>query len=228
MSRGWLVVFAKAPRAGLVKTRLSPPLSLEQAAGLYDAMLADVLETSRRWAADFDLEAVLAFHPPDAVAEMLRRAPPEFRLQEQRGPDLATRMANAFAEGEAASAPFVVLRGSDSPALSVEHLRQAIAAIERGDDLVLAPDGGGGYALIAARHAPSALFEIPMSTAEVLGQTLDMASSLDLAWSLVDETHDLDRIDDIAWFEALPSAEGSDSCPHTVQAIAELRQRGVL
>ena len=50
MSRGWLVVSAKAPRPGLVKTRMSPPLSLEDCAELYAEMLADVLMASARFA----------------------------------------------------------------------------------------------------------------------------------------------------------------------------------
>ena len=54
MSRGWLVVFAKAPRPGLVKTRMSPPFSLEECAELYSEMLGDVLLASLRYAAQLE------------------------------------------------------------------------------------------------------------------------------------------------------------------------------
>ena len=227
MKPGWLVVFAKAPRPGMVKTRLAPPLDLEQAAELYAAMLGDVLEVSGRWADRAGLEAVLAFHPPDAVAEMLRRCPPPFRLQAQSGPDLSARMANAFAEGASAGARFVLLRGSDSPALGPAHLDQAISALESGEDLVLTPDGSGGYALIAARRARSELFALPMSTTEVLSQTLDIANSLGLRVTLTDPTPDLDQVEDFACLDTLSAQETSDLCPRTVEAIADLRESGV-
>jgi hypothetical protein len=68
---------------------MSPPLSLEECAELYEAMLVDVLEASADFAASLDLIPVLAFHPPDAVAELIGRTPPGFRLQVQRGVDPA-------------------------------------------------------------------------------------------------------------------------------------------
>ena len=84
---GALVVFAKEPRPGFVKTRMRPALSLEQAAGLYAALLDDVLAASASQAAQFGLEPVLAVHPPAACEALARRAPPAFRAVAQRGHD---------------------------------------------------------------------------------------------------------------------------------------------
>ena len=131
MSRGWSIVFAKAPRPGLVKTRLVPPLDFDQAAAVYDAMLRDVLAATADRARRQDLESVLAFHPIDAVGEMVRRCPADYRLQEQQGQGLGERMANAFAEASAAGAPYAVLRGSDSPALGPAHYDQALECVRR-------------------------------------------------------------------------------------------------
>lgn len=228
MSAGWLIVFAKAPRPGLVKTRLAPPLDLEQAAALYEAMLDDVLEASAAWAKRFDLEAVLAIHPPDALAEVVPRALPAFRLQAQRGQDLAQRMANAFAEAAAAGAPFALLRGSDSPALGPDHVEAALGRLEAGDDLVLTPDAGGGYALIGQRRPRRALFDVPMSTRDVLRHTLAIADSLGLQSSTTRATIDLDHVEDLVAIESLDPAESSDLCPRTVEAIRDLRSTGVL
>ena len=80
-----LIVFAKEPRPGFVKTRMSPPLSAEQAAGLYAALLDDVLAATAEHAEAFGLAPVLAVHPPEACAALARRAPPGFRVVAQRG-----------------------------------------------------------------------------------------------------------------------------------------------
>jgi len=228
LSRGWFIVFAKAPRPGLVKTRLSPPLSLDQSADLYEQMLADVLEASARFAAEFDLEPVLAFHPPDAVGELIHRAPPGFRLQVQRGFGLAERMANAFAEGAAAGARWVLLRGSDSPALTCRQVETAVTRLKAGDDLVLTPDEGGGYAMVGLREPCPELFDVPMSTQDMLGLTLEIANRLGLTSSVTSPAFDVDTVADVAALDALSEEESSDLCPRTVGAIAALRFDGVL
>jgi len=232
LSRGWLIVFAKAPRAGLVKTRFAPPLSLDQAAVLYEAMLADVLVESARAAAEFDLEAVLAFYPEDGTGELLSRSPNVFRLQHQRGNGLAERMANAFAEAAAAGAPFALLRGSDSPALNRAHVCDMVDRLKAGDDLVLTPDLGGGYAMIGQSMSGDgpepALFDVPMSTGEVLEETRTIANQFALRHSLTQPTFDLDSVDDLDSFDALSLEVSSDLCPRTVEAISNLREIGVL
>jgi hypothetical protein len=216
----------------LVKTRFAPPLSLDQAAELYEAMLADVLVASARAAAEWDLEPVLAFYPPDAANEMVQRTPADFRLQIQRGTGLAERMANAFAEASAAGAPFALLRGSDSPGLGREYFANMIARLKAGDDLVLTPDAGGGYAMVGQRsshHVPlSALFDVPMSTDEVLCETLDIAEARGLRHSVTDSTFDLDQAGDIRHLDSLSQELLSDLCPRTVESILNLRDIGVL
>lgn len=228
MNRGWLIVFAKAPRPGLVKTRLSPPLSLDQSAALYEQMLLDVLDRSAQHAREFDLEAVLAFHPPDAAGELLRLAPPGFRLQVQRGAGLAERMANAFAEGAAAGARWVLLRGSDSPALKTAQIAEAIGALEAGSDLVLTPDEGGGYAMIGLRAPCPSLFEVAMSTGDMLRLTLNAAATRGLETVVTSPTIDLDTAADLDAFSTRVDQESLDACPRTVEAIEVYRSEGVL
>lgn len=228
MSRGWLIVFAKAPRPGLVKTRMSPPLSLDQATALYDAMLADVLQASARFAAEFDLEPVLAFHPPDAVGEMLGRTPSAFRLQIQKGLGLAERMANAFAEATAAGAPFALLRGSDSPGLESAHIEAATLHLLQGSDIVLTPDGGGGYAMVGQRSAEARIFDVPMSTHDMFDRTVALCQDLGLSVHPTKGTFDLDQIEDLGSLDGMPKEGLLDLCPRTVEAIAELRKQGVL
>ena len=228
MSRGWLIVFAKAPRAGGVKTRLVPPLSFGQAAAFYDAMLSDVLDASARFAAALDLEPVLAVDPPDAVEELRARTPSTFRILGQRGEGLAERMANAFAEGTAAGAPRVLLRGSDSPGLNQSHVAAMLEALEAGHDLVVCPDRGGGYAMIGQGCPDPRIFELPMSTPEVLVKTLDLAEALGLRHKLISSTFDLDTAADMVHLDGLIRREVLDLCPRTVKERERLRLEGVL
>jgi len=78
--QGAVIVFAKAPRPGLVKTRMAPPLSPDQAAELYSNLLDDVLEATGVFAEALGLSAVVAVHPPDACSEIALRAPRNFRV----------------------------------------------------------------------------------------------------------------------------------------------------
>lgn len=228
MSRGWLAVFAKAPRPGRVKTRLSPPLSLEQAAALYDAMLSDVLTASFAFARRLDLDAVLYFHPPDARAELAARTPRGFRLLPQLGAGLAERMANAFVQASSEGAARVILRGSDSPGLEQGHVEDALARLDSGDDVVLTPDQSGGYAMIGLKEPRSELFEVVMSTRSVLEETLARARSLGLVASLTRPSFDLDQAADFPWIDGIAPARSSVLCPRTVEMVWILRRTGVL
>lgn len=228
MSDGWLVVFAKAPRPGLVKTRLCPPLSLAQCAVLYEEMLADVLEVSGRTALVLGLQPVLAFHPPDSVAELIGRVPEGFRLHVQRGRDLGERMAHAFAEAAAAGADWTLLRGSDSPALGPEVIEEALDHLRAGADLVLTPDQSGGYAMIGMRQPRPGLFELPMSTPDMRDRTVELARASGLRVALTSAGFDLDEVGDFRFVSELNPAERSDLCPRTVEAISNLAQIGVL
>lgn len=220
MSRGWLIVFAKAPRAGLVKTRMSPPLSLEQAADLYAAMLHDVLNASLRFASALDLEPVIAYHPPEAANELIGLAPAGFRLHAQQGSDLGERMAHAVDEAAAAGVRRILIRGSDSPGLPFERFAEVMERLDDRDDVVLTPDSGGGYALIGLKKPTPRLFDPPMSTAQVLDQTLDSAAHSGLRASTTRATFDLNRVSDFAHVMSMRPEETSDLCPRTVEFLA--------
>lgn len=228
MSRGWLSVFAKAPRPGRVKTRLSPPLSPEQAAGLYAAMLVDVLRASAAFARELGLEPVLHFDPPDAQVELERCAPAGYRFRPQRGRGLAARMANAFEEAAAEGVERVLLRGSDSPGLDLPLVAEALAGLEAGGDLALTPDQGGGYALIALKEPRRELFDVVLSTGSVLEETVSRARSLGLSVALTGASFDLDVAADLARLDAMPPERSSILCPGTVEILRDFRARGVL
>ena len=226
MRRGWLVVFAKAPRSGAVKTRLCPPFSPAQAAELYRCLLADGLEESAHAARALGLEPVLAADPPEAVAELAALAPAGFRALAQRGSELGARMAHAACQAAAAGAPIALLRGSDSPTLARAKLGLCVEGLAR-DDLVVGPDRDGGYHLVglgprALLRAPR-LFDHPMSTATVLRDTVARADRLGLSVGRLETGFDVDRYEDLRWLAEARHQDASIPCRRTLGFLDERR-----
>jgi rSAM/selenodomain-associated transferase 1 len=218
--RSWIVVFAKAPRAGSVKTRMSPPLLPEDAAALYGCLLDDALELTARTAAILGLEPVLAVHPPSALVELAGRAPPDFRVLPQRGLDLGQRMTHAVAQAAAAGALPVLLRGSDSPTLDEKTLAEALRALAT-TDVVLCPDRDGGYNLVGLRCPARNLFSHPMSTTTVLADTLERARGAGLSTQVLPSRFDLDTIEDLRWLEQASRQHPALPCPRTLAFLGE-------
>jgi len=220
VSRGSLVVFAKQPVPGAVKTRLSPPLSSEEAAELYRAMLADVLVESARAARAAGLDPVLAVHPGRAARELVDRAPAPFRAVAQCGPGLAQRMAWALGEAAAAAGWPVLLRGSDSPALSAEAICAAAEALAR-SDLVIVPDRDGGYSLVGLRRPAPGLFDHSMSTDRVENDTLMGAKRIGLSSVRLDPSFDIDTIADLRHLAEGRTRGLAPRCPRTLRYLDE-------
>jgi rSAM/selenodomain-associated transferase 1 len=216
-----VVVFAKRPAPGAVKTRLCPPLTPEQAAALYAAMLDDVLATTAAAAAAAGADAWLAVHPSDAVGELALRAP-GFHTVAQRGADLAQRMECAVASAAAAGYARILLRGSDNPALPGSALAEGLAALEDAD-LAVGPDRDGGYGWIALRRAAPGLFDHPMSTATVLADTLARAAALGLHARTLAPHFDVDTAADLALLAAARSQGEARECPRTLAVLDELQ-----
>ena len=221
--RGAIVIFAKAPRPGLVKTRMCPPLSAEEAAELYANLLRDVLAHTVRVASQLGLEPWLAVHPADACAELAAGAPPGTRVIAQRGRDLGERMRWAAAEVFAAGFARALLRGSDSPTLDEARLSAALEALER-LDLVLCPDLDGGYSLLGLRRPAPELFELAMSTPSLFAETRACASQLGLSSGLVEPCFDVDRVEDLAELARARRRGDTSMCRRT---LAFLDQRGL-
>jgi rSAM/selenodomain-associated transferase 1 len=217
-SVGAIVVFAKAPRPGQVKTRLTPPLAPETAAGLYAALLADVLRTTAEIAGALGLAPWLAVHPADARAELSQRAPSPFRVLAQRGETLSERMEWAVRETAAAGAQRILLRGSDSPGLDRGRIEQALAALDE-VDVSLCPDLDGGYSLVGLTRPAPGLFDHAMSTGSVLADTLANAASVGLSTRELDPSFDVDTIEDLRHLDALRNGPGATRCRLTLEYL---------
>lgn len=187
-----LVIVGKAPRAGVTKTRLTPPLTPDQAAALYEAFLLDTtaLALGLGW------ERVTLIYPPgqgdaEALATLL---PAGVTLQAQSGEGLGAALTAAFAAHFAEGFARVVLIGSDNPTLPAAIIERAAAALS-GHDLVLGPSSDGGYYLIGMNQPRPALFQgIDWSTAVVYQQTLARARTAGLRVRSIDEWYDVDTV----------------------------------
>ncbi len=220
MPHGVLVVFAKRPVPGAVKTRMCPPLRLDQAAALYAAMLEDVLATTAAAAATAQADLWLQVFPADAAAEMSLRCPPGFSVRAQHGRDLGERMAHAVTSAAAAGYRRILLRGSDSPALPREELVEGLAALAHAD-LAVGPDLDGGYTWIALRRPVPGLFDHPMSTSRVLEDTLARAAAHGLAICRCEPRFDLDTAGDLRRLADLRRRGGALECRRTLAFLDE-------
>ncbi|HET6203607.1 MAG TPA: TIGR04282 family arsenosugar biosynthesis glycosyltransferase [Planctomycetota bacterium] len=192
-----LAVFAKAPEAGKVKTRLCPPLSPESAAVLYGAFLGDTLARLGAYARSRGIDLAVAHDGGEGFFRS--RLPAGATLVPQRGAGLAERLVGFFEEGFGASPGPVVVVGSDSPTLPSDRLDGAFAALGAGRDAVICPDDGGGYCLIGlARPLPSLFEGVEMGTARVASQTRERAARAGVDLALLEPWYDVDTPRDLA------------------------------
>jgi glycosyltransferase A (GT-A) superfamily protein (DUF2064 family) len=124
-----LLIVAKAPEPGRTKTRLVPPLTLDQAAELYESFLLDTL----RLAGELAWERTSIVSPAGSAAALRPLLPDGVSVLEQGGCGLGDALPHAFASHFAQAFNRVVLIGSDSPTLPSTFIRQACAALNRSD-----------------------------------------------------------------------------------------------
>jgi len=181
-----IIVLAKSPRPGLVKTRLCPPCTLREAAGLAGAALADTLET----VSDTPARArVLALEGPSGPW-----VPDGFVIVPQVGRGLDERLANAFAAVTGAA----VLIGMDTPQISLELLVDAMQTLLEPDvDAVLGTATDGGWWAIGLRHAdPRVFIDVPMSTDHTGADQLARLQALGYRTRRLAELQDVDTFAD--------------------------------
>ena len=184
---------AKVPVAGAVKTRLTPPLTPEEAAKLSMCFLRD-MTTNVAGLSGNGTKGVVLYTPADAEEMLHDLLPNNFELVPQRGETLGERLINAADELLSDGFESVCLINSDSPTLPGEILRTAASLLaQEGDRVVLGPSQDGGYYLIGLKRPHHRLFKrIAWSTADVLAHTVERAAEIDLPVDLLPTWYDVD------------------------------------
>ncbi len=180
----------------MVKTRLSPPLSEEDAALLYSCMLADTLTTARRVERG---STVLFFQAEQGAAAYFLSLAPDMESYPQMGADLGERLNSAFRDRFECGCTEVVIIGSDSPDLPPEYISRAFDLLaDELVDLVLGPAEDGGYYLMGLKTIRDGLFSgIPWSSGDVFAATVNRAKDAGLRMSFLPVWHDIDSAADL-------------------------------
>lgn len=192
-----IIVFAKAPRPGLAKTRLIPALGAAGAAALAARMLAHALDQAVASGVG-GIELCAAPAPWDAAWDGIELPEGIVRTAQGEG-DLGERMARAAQRAGEAGEPCagVLLIGTDCPALDAACLRQAASAL-READAVIAPTADGGYALLGLRRFDASVFaDIAWSTPTVAATTLARLDALGWPCTRLPLLHDIDEPADL-------------------------------
>ncbi|UOR05936.1 TIGR04282 family arsenosugar biosynthesis glycosyltransferase [Hymenobacter aerilatus] len=197
-----LLIFAREPMLGRVKTRLAAGIGAEAALAVYRELLTHTAQAVAKAQIPATVWLAEALTLPLASNEALPEWPGlPWRVQ-PAADSLGARMAHAFAEAFAAGATHVAIIGTDCPGLTCAHIAQAFSLLTD-HDAVLGPADDGGYYLLGLRQLQPALFENKTwSTPTVLADTLADAQRLNLRTALLPTLHDIDSVEDLARWRA--------------------------
>lgn len=224
-ARDALVIFARAPCPGTVKTRLigerlgKRVLSARDVAQLYEAMLRDTISVAKNVN---DWDVILAHTPDEAFA------PGEYSLRHfwlgqcspQGEGDLAVRLSRCFRRWRIRGYEKMIVIGSDAPDLPREYLRAAFDQLDS-HDLIFGPADDGGFYLIGVScPVHTALFHgVRWSTPRVLEAILKNAARQKQSTALLDSWRDVDDADDLqAFIERLRSGESEAAATRAILA----------
>lgn len=190
-----IVVFAKAPQPGSVKTRLIPALGAQGAADLALRMLQHTLEQAL--AAGVGPVELCMSPAPDAPAWADVAIPTGVALSSQGDGDLGQRMARAVDRTTTTLAQPVLLMGTDCPALTSSHIAVAAQQLLQHDAAII-PVADGGYVAIGLHAScPSVFTDMVWSTATVAGDTLRRLALLGYRVWTGPLLHDIDEPTDL-------------------------------
>ncbi len=200
-----VIVFARVPEAGRVKTRLAAEVGDAIALSAYTS-LGELVVNAAQGGRTYSV--TVAYTPDDGERRMRQWLGASIRLKPQPTGDLGARMAAEIAEAIRDGARRVVVIGTDCPDISASVLEDAFERLATAD-VVLGPAADGGYYLIGMSRLHAPLFEgVPWSSPDTLRTTLEHARMHALSIALLDERRDIDTADDWrAWLARRPHGE---------------------
>ncbi len=215
-----IVIMAKVPRSGLVKTRLRPVLSDSQCVELAVCFLRDAAEKAEK----ITENVIIAFTPADGEKELESFLPKRSNLIEQAGKDLGERMQSAISFAENKGYHPIIIIGTDSPTVPLQYVKNAFEVFENErTKSVLGAANDGGYYLIGLRRTADKIFDnVEWSSEKAFAQTAENARRIFgcepvqiPSWYDVDTPQDLK----ILYREFLDNEEFKTVAPNTAKWI---------
>ncbi|MGH9453448.1 MAG: TIGR04282 family arsenosugar biosynthesis glycosyltransferase [Terriglobia bacterium] len=214
-----LIIMAKAPRPGSVKTRLAKSLPVQAVIELYGCLLNDTIAMAQT----LDRVEIAMMCPASDVEDLSRAVANKIEVVPQTGNGLAAALDSVFEQFAAVGGPGVIAFNSDSPHLPPSVIETAFDALQT-CDLVIGPTHDGGYYLVGARASHPGLFSSDgMGTATALEALLARAARLQLAVRVIEPFYDIDVAADLSQLaDELQLAPRR--APRTAAWLAEWRQ----
>ncbi|MCK5925425.1 MAG: TIGR04282 family arsenosugar biosynthesis glycosyltransferase, partial [Methylococcales bacterium] len=200
-----VLIFCKAPIAGYVKTRLTPPLSSQQAATIHRELTIRLLSLL----AALDAYALQLWCSPDTHHPFFKHCQQHYNLSlhQQHGDDLGVRMHHAI-ETALTTFPKVLLVGCDCPSLTHVDFEFARQALQTQKDIVLAPAEDGGYVMIAMKKPyPEIFLNKTWGHQQVLDKTRQSIQQLGINLTETRVQWDVDTFDDLQRFFKIDKTE---------------------
>ncbi|MFK7732001.1 MAG: TIGR04282 family arsenosugar biosynthesis glycosyltransferase [Pseudomonadales bacterium] len=186
-----ILIFARAPRLGRVKTRLNKALPPDKVLDLHKRLLKHALANVMK-VSGVQVELWVDENPSDLFFEQLQTEFPEISIYLQAPGDLGAKMLHALSQSVDERQASVII-GSDCPAIDSYYIQASLNALED-QDLVIGPASDGGYVLIGTKHKSLPVFDgIDWGTEQVLQQTLQIAVQSDFRVRLMAELNDVDE-----------------------------------
>ena len=187
-----LIIMAKAPRVGHVKTRLAAVLPADAVVGLYRCLIKDTLDLARSVSTD----ALAIVCPAPDVADLTSWLP-AIEIVGQQGDGLAAGLVSAFRSFIGRGYRRVVALDGDSPQLPPDTLENAFRLLD-GADVVVGPTIDGGYYLVGSTSSQADLFDTQrMGTVSALDSLMASARGLGLRVALTETGYDVDEAEDL-------------------------------
>jgi rSAM/selenodomain-associated transferase 2/rSAM/selenodomain-associated transferase 1 len=204
-----LILFARFPVAGKVKTRLIPALGAEGAAALHRRLVLRTLRTAHALCQSQNVELEIRFAGDDAKP-MQHWLGDGWLCRPQCDGDLGQRMVGAFADSFREGSPATVIIGSDCPSLTPETLAAAFESLTT-NPVVFGPATDGGYYVIGLTRLVPELFQgVAWGTETVLAQSQEILARNDSKPALLTPLDDLDRPEDVAAWKRLGEVDDTD------------------
>ena len=194
-----LIIFAKSPIPGKVKTRLTPKITTTKAAELYKAFIVDTVSNALKLKCE---KTTIAYKPYNAEIALKRLVGRSVNYLPQKGHNLGERMKNAFKHSFAKGLMRTVIIGTDSPTLPLSYIQKAFDVLKE-VPIVIGPTFDGGYYLIGLSEQNDAIFDgVDWSTSNVFSQTLTRIQAINKQLYVLPPWYDVDTPDSLEFLRS--------------------------